>query len=203
RSARALSERSLRDRELRPSRRRRGRRGNPSPQARGAAPCPAGRGTLPRPGARHRTRAVPGRANDWHPRIASVILDPPRLPPPSMSDDSPGPDARRPLFERLAALLLRVPEDREQLLGVLRQAHDRSLLDADALSMIEGVLQVAELSAIDVMVPRAQMDVIDVSEPPENFLPKVIATAHSRFPVVEGDRDNVVGILHAKELLRM
>ena len=120
-----------------------------------------------------------------------------------MSDDSPGPDARRPLFERLAALLLRVPEDREQLLGVLRQAHDRSLLDADALSMIEGVLQVAELSAVDVMVPRAQMDVIDVSEPPETFLPKVIATAHSRFPVVEGDRDNVVGILHAKELLRM
>ena len=107
-----------------------------------------------------------------------------------MSDDSPGPDARRPLFERLAALLLRVPEDREQLLGVLRQAHDRSLLDADALSMIEGVLQVAELSAIDVMVPRAQMDVIDVSEPPEVFLPKAIATAHSRFPVVEGDRDN-------------
>src|SRR5690606_12587950 len=63
--------------------------------------------------------------------------------------------------------------------------------------------QVAELAAVDVMVPRAQMDVIDVSESPEVFLPKVIATAHSRFPVVEGDRDNIVGILHAKELLRM
>jgi magnesium and cobalt transporter len=120
-----------------------------------------------------------------------------------MSDDSSGPEPRRPLFERLAALLMRVPEDREQLLSVLRQAHDRSLLDADALSMIEGVLQVAELSAADVMVPRAQMDVIDVSETPESFLPKVIATAHSRFPVVEGNRDNVIGILHAKELLRM
>ncbi|MFA7666717.1 MAG: transporter associated domain-containing protein [Burkholderiaceae bacterium] len=120
-----------------------------------------------------------------------------------MSDESPGAETRRPLFERLAALLLRVPEDREQLLEVLRQAHDRSLLDDDALSMIQGVLQVAELSAGDVMVPRAQMDVIDISEPPDSILPKVIATAHSRFPVVDGDRDNVVGILHAKLLLRL
>jgi magnesium and cobalt transporter len=120
-----------------------------------------------------------------------------------MSDEASGPEPRRPLFERLAALLMRVPEDREQLLSVLRQAHDRSLLDADALSMIEGVLQVAELSARDVMVPRAQLDVIDVSEAPASFLSKVIATAHSRFPVIEGDRDNVIGIVHAKELLRM
>jgi len=120
-----------------------------------------------------------------------------------MSDDPTGAEPRRPLFERLAALLLRVPEDREQLLAVLRQSHDRSLLDADALSMIEGVLQVAEMAAGDIMVPRAQMDVIDVSEAPESFLPKLIAAGHSRFPVVEGDRDNVVGILHAKELLRM
>ncbi len=120
-----------------------------------------------------------------------------------MPDDPPGPQARRPLFERLAALLVRVPEDREQLLNVLRQAHERSLLDSDALSMIEGVLQVAELSAGDIMVPRTQMDVIDVSESPPNLLSRVIATAHSRFPVIDGDRDNIIGILHAKELLRV
>jgi len=107
------------------------------------------------------------------------------------------------MLERLAALLLRVPEDRDQLLGVLRQAHERALLDADALSMIEGVLQVSELAARDIMVPRAQMDVIDISQPHEVFLPRVIEAAHSRFPVVEGDRDNVLGILHAKELLRL
>ena len=126
---------------------------------------------------------------------------PTSLPP--MSGPAPVRKRRRPLLERLAALLLRVPEDREQLLAVLRQAHERSLLDAEALSMIEGVLQVSELSARDVMVPRAQMDVIDISQPREVFLPRVIATAHSRFPVVEGDRDNVLGILHAKDLLRL
>ena len=120
-----------------------------------------------------------------------------------MPDDPPGPLSRRPLFERLAALLARIPEDRDQLLNVLRQAHERALLASDALSMIEGVLQVAELSAGDVMVPRTQMDVIDVSAPPDDLLAWVITTAHSRFPVIDGDRDNVIGLLHAKELLRM
>ncbi len=120
-----------------------------------------------------------------------------------MSAHSSGAEQRKPLLDRLAALLLRVPEDREQLLGVLRQAHERALLDAEALSMIEGVLQVAELSARDIMVPRSQMDVIDVNEPRESFLPRVIQTAHSRFPVVDGDRDKVLGVLHAKELLRL
>ncbi|MGD9945648.1 MAG: HlyC/CorC family transporter [Burkholderiaceae bacterium] len=120
-----------------------------------------------------------------------------------MSDAPSGSDHRKPLLERLATLLMRVPDDREQLLAVLRQAHDRSLLDADAMSMIEGVLQVSELSAGDIMVQRAQMDVIDISQPPAEFVPHVIETAHSRFPVVEGDRDNVLGILHAKELLRL
>ena len=118
-----------------------------------------------------------------------------------MSDDPSG-ESRRPLFERLATLLLRIPEDREQLLDVMRQAHDRSLLDSEALSMIEGVLQVSELSAGDTMVPRSQMDVLDVNQSIHELLPQVIEAAHSRFPVIDGDRDNVVGILHAKELLR-
>ncbi len=109
----------------------------------------------------------------------------------------------RPLIERLKSLLTRVPDDRAQLLDLLRKAHERDLIDADAVSMIEGVLQVGELSARDIMVPRSQMDVIDISQPFEQFLEHVIETAHSRFPVVEGDRDNVLGILHAKELLRL
>ncbi|MEN9313969.1 MAG: hypothetical protein RIS35_362, partial [Pseudomonadota bacterium] len=120
-----------------------------------------------------------------------------------MSDDSSGGEPRRSLFERLSALLLRAPEDREQLLTLLREAHGRDLLDADALSMIEGVLQVSDLAARDIMVPRAQLDVIDVGQTPAQFLPKVIATGHSRFPVIEGERDNVIGILHAKDLLRL
>jgi len=120
-----------------------------------------------------------------------------------MSETPSNGEPRRSLFERLSALLLRAPEDREQLLSLLRESHDRRLLDAEALSMIEGVLQVADLSARDIMVPRAQMDMIDVAQPFEQVLPQVIRTAHSRFPVVEGERDNVIGILHAKDLLRL
>src|SRR6267378_2239249 len=88
------------------------------------------------------------------------------------------------LLERLSALLMREPEDREQLLKLLHSAFARNLLDGDALSMIEGALQVSEMQVRDIMVPRAQMDMIDVNETPDKFIPHVIATAHSRFPVV-------------------
>jgi magnesium and cobalt transporter len=106
------------------------------------------------------------------------------------------------LLERLSAFIMREPEDRDQLIEVLHSAHDRNLLDADALSMIEGVLQVSELQARDIMVPRSQMDVIDVNDSPDKFIPFVIHTAHSRFPVTSGNKDDVIGILLAKDLLR-
>ncbi|MEO8333145.1 MAG: transporter associated domain-containing protein [Gallionella sp.] len=106
------------------------------------------------------------------------------------------------LLERLSAFLLREPEDREQLVELLHSAYDRNLLDADALSMMEGVLQVSERQVREIMIPRAQMDVIDISEPPAQFIPFVIDTAHSRFPVIDGDKDNIIGILLAKDLLR-
>jgi len=105
-------------------------------------------------------------------------------------------------LERLSALLLREPEDREQLVQLLHSAYENNLLDADALSMMEGVLQVSERQVREIMIPRAQMDVIDISEPPEKFIPFVIETAHSRFPVIDGDKDNIIGILLAKDLLR-
>ena len=115
-------------------------------------------------------------------------------------DDSP---SHKPsLLERLGALIMREPEDREQLIELLRSAYERNLLDADALTMIEGALQVSETKVRDVMIPRAQMDVIDINEPPDKFIPHVIATAHSRFPVIDRDRDHVIGILLAKDLLR-
>ena len=106
------------------------------------------------------------------------------------------------LLERLSAMLMREPQDRKQLLELLRSAHDRNLLDADALSMTEGVMQVSEMQVRDIMVPRAQMDVIDIAETPDKFIPLVIATAHSRFPVIDRNRDNVIGVLLAKDLLR-
>jgi len=112
-------------------------------------------------------------------------------------------DPSRPgLLERLSAMLLREPEDREQLIALLRSAHQRNLLDADALSIIEGALTVSETPVRDIMIPRAQMDVIDIHEPVETFIPHVISTAHSRFPVIDQNRDDVIGILLAKDLLR-
>ncbi|MCK5435817.1 MAG: CBS domain-containing protein [Nitrosomonadaceae bacterium] len=105
-------------------------------------------------------------------------------------------------LERLSTLLLREPEDREQLTELLHSAFEHNLLDSDALSMIEGVMQVSEMQASDIMVPRSQMDVIDISETPDKFVPLMIETAHSRFPVIENSKDNVIGILLAKDLLR-
>lgn len=124
-----------------------------------------------------------------------------------MADPAPGPRApqqkQKSFFERLTAFIFREPDSREDLLEALHEAHERDLLDADAMSMIEGVLQVSELRAGDLMVPRSQMEVIDITRPHAEWLPGVVDTAHSRFPVIEGDRDAVVGILHAKELLRL
>ena len=114
----------------------------------------------------------------------------------------PAPAHPKSLLERLSAFILREPENRDELLQVLSDAHDRKLLDADALSMIEGVLQVSELRARDLMVPSAQMYVLDIAEPVEKWIPRVMDSGHSRFPVIEGNRDHVLGILLAKDLLR-
>ena len=108
----------------------------------------------------------------------------------------------RSLLERLTNLISPEPENRGELLEILHDAHERNLIDADALSMIEGVFQVSDLSARDIMIPRSQMDMVDISKPIEEWLPMVLETAHSRFPAVEGERDKVVGILLAKDLLR-
>ena len=114
-------------------------------------------------------------------------------------DPSP---SRPTLLERLSALLMRKPEDREQLLGLLRGAFERNLLDSDALTIIEGAMQVSDMQVRDIMVPRAQMDVVDIAEDPEKIVDIVIEAAHSRFPVIGENRDDIIGILLAKELLR-
>ena len=106
------------------------------------------------------------------------------------------------LLERLSHFLLREPEDREQLVELLHGAYENSLMDSDSLAMIEGVLQVSEMQVRDIMIPRSQMDVIDITHPPETFIPHVIETAHSRFPVIEDNKNDVIGILLAKDLLR-
>jgi len=117
--------------------------------------------------------------------------------------DPPDPEGnQRPtLLERLSAFLIREPEDREELLTLLHGAFERKLLDADALSIIEGALQVSEMTVRDIMIPRSQMDVVSIDDEPEQFIPFVMETRHSRFPVVGENKDDVVGILLAKELL--
>ena len=117
-------------------------------------------------------------------------------------DDEPRSDSGRPtLLERLSAFLTREPEDREELLELLHGAFERKLLDADALSMIEGVMSVSEMTVRDIMIPRAQMDVVSIDDDPGEFIPVVLDTRHSRFPVIGENKDDIVGILLAKELL--
>ena len=94
------------------------------------------------------------------------------------------------------------PRDRAELTDELREAGSRGLIDADALTMIEGVLGVADLQVRDIMVPRSQMVVLDRDDTPEKVLPVIVESGHSRFPVIGEDRDQVVGLLLAKDLLR-
>jgi magnesium and cobalt transporter len=106
-------------------------------------------------------------------------------------------------LERLSSFLVREPEDREQLMQLLHSAHQRKLLDADALSITEGAIAASEMSVREVMVPRPLMEVVDVSDSLAEVISQVNTTAHSRFPVINGSRDNVIGILLAKDLLRV
>ena len=115
----------------------------------------------------------------------------------------PLPEPRPGFLERISAMLLRQPEDREQLIELLHSAYERNLLDADALSITEGALAASEISVHDIMVPRPQMHVIDIDDPLDEIITEVNRTAHSRFPVIDGSRDNVIGLLLAKDLLRL
>ncbi|HET6655978.1 MAG TPA: transporter associated domain-containing protein [Gammaproteobacteria bacterium] len=121
-----------------------------------------------------------------------------------MSDDDPStqPAQSRSWFERLGQALAGEPRDREELLTTLREAQERDLFDADALAMLEGVLQVADMQVRDVMVPRSQMAVIEKDAALSEVLPVILDTGHSRFPVIGDNRDEIVGIVLAKDLLR-
>ncbi len=114
-----------------------------------------------------------------------------------MSGDS-GPRA---WLKRLSAVFEGMPESREELLRILREACRRGLMDGDALTMMEGVLGVSDLRVRDIMIPRAHMVVIRREADLDELLPVVVESAHSRFPVIAEDRSEVVGILLAKDLL--
>jgi hemolysin (HlyC) family protein len=104
-------------------------------------------------------------------------------------------------LDRLSHLFGGEPKDKEQLIELLKDAKERALLDTDALSMIEGVLQVSDLRVRDIMIPRAEMVYIRRDDPLERVLEIAVKSAHSRFPVTGEDKGEVVGVLLAKDLL--
>jgi magnesium and cobalt transporter len=118
-----------------------------------------------------------------------------------MSDERSSNGAARSWLDRISQILSGEPQDREELVALLRDAERRNLFDAEALAMIEGALQVGEMQVRDIMVPRAQMVVVEEDVPPEEFVSAVIESGHSRFPVIGDNRDEVRGILLAKDLL--
>jgi magnesium and cobalt transporter len=106
-------------------------------------------------------------------------------------------------LRRLTHGLAVEPQDRKALAGVLHEAAERGVIDADALTMLEGVLEVGDLQVRDIIVPRAQMVFVRRDQPAARILPVVVESGHSRFPVMDEDRDDIVGILLAKDLLRL
>jgi magnesium and cobalt transporter len=117
-------------------------------------------------------------------------------------DQTDNGSSQRSWIDRLSHALLGEPQDTDQLVHMLRDAQARGLFDADAQSMIEGVLQVSDMQVRDIMIPRAQMVVVSRDASPEQLIPVAIESGHSRFPVVGESRDEVVGVLLAKDLLR-
>ncbi len=126
-----------------------------------------------------------------------------------MSDNAPDPEPRLPrqgarsLRDRLSAFIRPTePADRADIQAVLDAAHDREVLDGESWAMISGALDVANKTVADIMVPRSRMDMIDIARPLPELLPDILDTGRSRFPVYEDDRDNIIGILLAKDLLQ-
>ena len=123
-------------------------------------------------------------------------------------DPSPTPARATPgngltqLLDRFSTLLLREPEDRSELLKLLHGAHERNLVDAEALTIIEGAITVSEITVRDIMIPRQQMQTISSDQPLAQTIRKVIDSGHSRLPVMGDSEDDVRGIILAKDLLR-
>lgn len=112
------------------------------------------------------------------------------------------PKQKQSFVDRLLSMVRREPEDREGIFTVLDAARERELIDSNAYSMLKGALAVSDMTAADIMVPRARMDMLDVDEPMSGLLPRIVEMAHSRFPVYEDSPDNLIGVFMTKDLLR-
>ena len=128
-----------------------------------------------------------------------------------MSDNPPSPRPQRSLrqedkrgfLQKLAEFIHPGPDSLDELIGLLAEAEDNDIINAESRVMLEGVMRIADMSAGDVMVAAPRMDLLDIDSPYEELLHIVIDTAHSRFPVYEGERENILGILLAKDLLKL
>ena len=110
---------------------------------------------------------------------------------------------KRTLFERVVEFLSPGPDSKDELIETLAEAEQRELIEPQSRAMLEGVLRMADMVAGDVMVAAPRMDLLDIDAPYDELLALVIETGHSRFPVTEGGRDNIIGILMAKDLLKL
>jgi magnesium and cobalt transporter len=110
---------------------------------------------------------------------------------------------KRSLFDRLVDLVSPGPDSKAELIRTLADAEQRELIEPESRLMLEGVLRMADMTAGDVMVAAPRMDLLDIAADYDELLGVVIKTAHSRFPVFEGQRDNIIGILMAKDLLKL
>ncbi len=143
------------------------------------------------------------------PPADTPVSEPPSSRPPQRgvatpADRSPGKlTDKRGLFERLVEFLSPGPDSTDELMATLADAEQRELIAPESRVMLEGVLRMAEMSAGDVMVAAPRMDLLDIDAPYDAQLAAVIETGHSRFPVYEGQRENVIGILMAKDLLKL
>jgi magnesium and cobalt transporter len=143
---------------------------------------------------------------------SSVILSIPQPPhvlhPKAVSDPHPArafheKEDRRTFLQKIAEFIHPGPDSRAGLIETLAEAEDNDIIGAESRVMLEGVIRMADLTAGDVMVAAPRMDMLNIDSPHDDILGVVIDTAHSRFPVYEGDRENIIGILLAKDLLKL
>ncbi|WP_445355814.1 HlyC/CorC family transporter [Microbulbifer sp. EKSA008] len=121
--------------------------------------------------------------------------------PPSSHSASKSRASEKSWLEKLFSAFSAEPKSRDELLDIIKDAAENQLVDAEALSIIEGALDVSSQQVREIMIPRSQMVVVGLQDKPEEFLPKIIDSGHSRFPVVGESVDDIRGILLAKDLL--
>lgn len=118
-----------------------------------------------------------------------------------MNDDSRNGSSGRNFLEKIANFLSGEPQNKGELVEVLHSAQENGLIDPEAFNIIQGALQVSEMQVREIMIPRSQATMIDVNVTPDVYLPTIVESAHSRYPVYDETQDEVVGILLAKDLL--